>query len=112
VYTKQTNRAYPAILDTALTTQTGKLLNIRDLETTLENFKRVPSSDTNFKIAPSHTGLNSSADNAINTLGFSDILIDYTQHRRLRGSLSLDDSGSKSTGRYQGVATLSVDNLA
>lgn len=112
VYTKQTNRAYPAILDTALTTQTGKLLNIRDLETTLLNFKRVPSSDTNFKIAPSHTGLNSSADNAINTLGFSDILIDYTQHRRLRGSLSIDDSGSKSTGKYQGVATLSVDNLA
>ena len=112
VYTKQTNRAYPAILDTALTTQTGKLLNIRDLETTLENFKRVPSSDTNFKIAPSHTGLNPSAGNAINTLGFSDILIDYTQHRRLRGSLSVDDSGSKSTGKYQGVATLSVDNLA
>ncbi len=112
VYVKQTNMAYPAILDTALTTQPGKLLNIRDLETTLENFKRVPSSDTNFKIAPSHTGLNPSADNAINTLGFSDILIDYTQHRRLRGSLSIDDSGSKSTGKYQGVATLSVDNLA
>lgn len=122
VYVKNTvkdtaNQSYPAItqpaiLDTALTTQPGKLLNIRDLETTLENFKRVPSSDTNFKIAPSHTGLNSSADNAINTLGFSDILIDYTQHRRLRGSLSIDDSGSKSTGKYQGVATLSVDNLA
>lgn len=112
VYVKQTNRAYPAILDTALTTQTGKLLNIRDLETTLENFKRVPSADANFKIAPSHTGLNSSADNTINTLGFSDILIDYAQHRRLRGSLSIDDSGSKSTGKYQGVATLSLDNLA
>lgn len=112
VYVKQTNTAYPAILDTALTTQTGKLLNIRDLETTLENFKRVPSADANFKIAPSHTGLNSSADNAINTLGFSDILIDYTQHRRIRGSLSIDDSGSKSTGKYQGVATLSLDNLA
>lgn len=115
VYVKQTNRAYPAILDTALTIQTGKLLNIRDLETTLLNFKRVPSADANFKIAPSHTGLNPSADNAINTLGtlgFSDILIDYTQHRRLRGSLSIDDSGSKSTGKYQGVATLSLDNLA
>lgn len=112
VYIKQTNRAYPAILDTALTTQTGKLLNIRDLETTLLNFKRVPSADANFKIAPSHTGLNPSADNAINTLGFSDILIDYTQQRRIRGSLSIDDSGSKSTGKYQGVATLSVDNLA
>ena len=112
-----TNQSYlaitqPAILDTALTTQPGKLLNIRDLETTLENFKRVPSADANFKIAPSHTGLNPSAGNAINTLGFSDILIDYTQHRRLRGSLSVDDSGSKSTGKYQGVATLSVDNLA
>lgn len=115
VYVKQTNRAYPAILDTALTIQTGKLLNIRDLETTLLNFKRVPSADANFKIVPSHTGLNPSADNAINTLGtlgFSDILIDYTQHRRLRGSLSIDDSGSKSTGKYQGVATLSLDNLA
>lgn len=115
VYVKQTNRAYPAILDTALTIQTGKLLNIRDLETTLLNFKRVPSADANFKITPSHTGLNPSADNAINTLGtlgFSDILIDYTQHRRLRGSLSIDDSGSKSTGKYQGVGTLSLDNLA
>lgn len=118
VYVKNTaNQSYPAntqpaILDTALTTQPGKLLNIRDLETTLENFKRVPSADANFKIAPSHTGLNPSAGNAINTLGFSDILIDYTQHRRLRGSLSVDDSGSKSTGKYQGVATLSVDNLA
>lgn len=115
VYVKQTNRAYPAILDTALTIQTGKLLNIRDLEATLLNFKRVPSADANFKIVPSHTGLNPSADNAINTLGtlgFSDILIDYTQHRRLRSSLSIDDSGSKSTGKYQGVATLSLDNLA
>lgn len=115
VYVKQTNRAYPAILDTALTIQTGKLLNIRDLETTLLNFKRVPSADANFKIVPSHTGLNPSADNAINTLGtlgFSDILIDYTQHRRFRSSLSIDDSGSKSTGKYQGVGTLSLDNLA
>ncbi|OOS19957.1 ShlB/FhaC/HecB family hemolysin secretion/activation protein [Moraxella pluranimalium] len=129
VYVKNTvkdtaNQSYPAItqpaiLGTALTTQPGKLLNIRDLETTLENFKRVPSSDTNFKIAPSdelqaigndnHTGSGSGRGNGI---GFSDILIDYTQHRRLRGSLSVDDSGSKSTGRYQGVATLSVDNLA
>ncbi|WP_170161443.1 ShlB/FhaC/HecB family hemolysin secretion/activation protein [Moraxella cuniculi] len=102
VYVKQTNMAYPAVLDTALTTQTGKLLNIRDLETMLENFKRVPSSDANFKIVPS-------GDKRI---GFSDILIDYSQNRRIRGSLSVDDSGSKSTGKYQGMATLSVDNLA
>lgn len=65
----------------------------------------MPSSDTNFKIAPSDEL------QAIG-IGFSDILIDYTQHRRIRGSLGIDDSGSKSTGKYQGVATLSVDNLA
>ena len=113
VYVKQTNRAYPAILDTALTTQTGKLLNIRDLETTLENFKRVPSADANFKIAPSDELQAIGDDNHTGSgIGFSDILIDYTQHRRLRGSLSIDDSGSKSTGKYQGVATLSADNLA
>ncbi|WP_114801053.1 ShlB/FhaC/HecB family hemolysin secretion/activation protein [Moraxella canis] len=113
VYVKQTNRAYPAILDTALTTQTGKLLNIRDLETTLENFKRVPSADANFKIAPSDELQAIGNDNHTGSgIGFSDILIDYTQHRRLRGSLSIDDSGSKSTGKYQGVATLSADNLA
>ena len=113
VYVKQTNMAYPAILDTALTTQTGKLLNIRDLETTLENFKRVPSSDANFKIAPSDKLQAIGNDNHTgNGIGFSDILIDYTQHRRIRGSLSIDDSGSKSTGKYQSVATLSVDNLA
>ncbi|USZ15114.1 hypothetical protein NGM44_01560 [Moraxella sp. FZFQ2102] len=110
VYVKNTvkdtaNQSYPVILDTALTTQPGKLLNIRDLETTLENFKRVPSADATFKIAPSD-------ELQVIGIGFSDILIDYTQHRRIRGSLSIDDSGSKSTGKYQGVATLSVDNLA
>lgn len=116
VYVKQTNRAYPTILDTALTAQTGKLLNIRDLETALENFKRVPSADANFKIAPSDElqaiGNDKNNKPAGNGIGFSDILIDYTQHRRIRGSLSIDDSGSKSTGKYQGVATLSLDNLA
>ncbi|WP_066805394.1 ShlB/FhaC/HecB family hemolysin secretion/activation protein [Moraxella oblonga] len=107
---------YPAILDGALTTQTGKLLNIRDLETTLENFKRVPSADANFKIAPSDElqaiGNDKNNKPAGNTLGFSDIIIDYTQHRPIRGSLSLDDSGAKSTGKYQGMATFSMDNLA
>ncbi|WP_294034523.1 ShlB/FhaC/HecB family hemolysin secretion/activation protein [uncultured Moraxella sp.] len=126
VYVKNTvkdtaNQSYPAItqpaiLDTALTTQPGKLLNIRDLETTLENFKRVPSADATFKIAPSDElqaiGNNKNNKPTGNGIGISDILIDYTQHRRIRGSLSIDDSGSKSTGKYQGVATLSVDNLA
>ncbi|MFL1733018.1 ShlB/FhaC/HecB family hemolysin secretion/activation protein [Moraxella oculi] len=98
VYVKNTvkdtaNQSYLAITQPAI------------LDTALENFKRVPSSDASFKIAPS---------DELQAIGisFSDILIDYTQHRRIRGSLSVDDSGSKSTGKYQGVATLSVGNLA
>ncbi len=89
----------PAILSSALATQSGDLLNIRSLETTLENFKRVPSVNANFDISPSEQGL-----------GMSNILINYEQNRRLQGSLSLDDSGSKATGKYQGTATLSIEN--
>lgn len=113
VYLKtSTTPVQPAILSTALTTQTGKLLNIRDLESTLENFKRIPSSDADFKILPSSKTNLDSDNKDKDLLGLSDILINYQQSRRIRGSLSLDDSGSKSTGKYQGTATLSVDNLA
>lgn len=77
----------------------------------------MPSADANFKIAPSdelqaigndnHTGSGRGS-----SIGFSDILIDYAQNRRIRGGLSIDDAGAKSTGKYQGTVTLSVDNLA
>lgn len=97
----------PTIFSTGLVAKTGELLNIRHLETSLENFKRVPSSDANFKIVPSG-GLQGVSSG----IGFSDVLIDYSQARRVRGSVSIDDSGSKSTGKYQGTATVSVDNIS
>ncbi|UYZ79752.1 ShlB/FhaC/HecB family hemolysin secretion/activation protein (plasmid) [Moraxella bovis] len=98
VYTD--NTGLPANFKTTLPFKTGDVLNIRHLETTLENLKRVPSSDADFAIMPSDSG----------ELGASDVLINYTASRKVRGSLSLDDSGSKSTGKYQGSATLSFDN--
>lgn len=39
----------------------------------------------------------------------SDLVVSWQERRPVRLSLGLDDSGSKSTGRYLGSATLSID---
>lgn len=94
------NKGLPANFATALPFGSGDVLNIRQLETALENLKRVPTANADFSITPSEN----------NKTGFSDVVINYTRSRKVRGSLSLDDSGSKSTGKYQGGMTLSFDN--
>lgn len=94
------NTGLPANFATALPFGSGDVLNIRQLETALENLKRVPTANADFSITPSEN----------NKMGFSDVVINYTQSRKVRGSVSLDDSGSKSTGKYQGGMTLSFDN--
>lgn len=83
----------------AVATREGDILNLRDIEQTLENLKRVPTAEVDIKIAP--------ADQP----GQSDLLIDHQQGRLARLTLTADDSGSKTTGKYQGSATLSLDNL-
>lgn len=85
----------------ALPVRQGDILNIRDIEQGLENFKRIPTVDANFKIKPAETG----------QPGYSDLDLTWTQTRPYRINLSLDDSGSKTTGKYQGTATLSLDHL-
>ncbi len=42
--------------------------------------------------------------------GESDIVITRKQAKMWRLGLSLDDSGTETTGRYQGGVTLSLDN--
>ena len=76
----------------------GKIFNLRDLETGLENLQRVPSANADIQIAPSEVA------NA------SDIVVDYEQKFPLRASLNVDDSGSRSTGKYQGGGSVSIDN--
>lgn len=85
-------------LASALPAKAGDILNLRDIEQALENFKRVPGADAGIQITP--------ADQPDQ----SDLVIRYRSGSPLRLSLSADDSGSKSTGRYQGSATLSLDN--
>lgn len=85
---------------TGFTFSKGDLLNVRDMEQSLENLKRVPTVEANIELLPSET-----------EIGVSDIKISYQQALPFRINLSLDDSGSKSTGKYQASATLSIDNL-
>jgi hemolysin activation/secretion protein len=42
--------------------------------------------------------------------GYSDLVISYSQANPFRVSVSVDDSGSKGTGKYQGGLTVSYDN--
>jgi hemolysin activation/secretion protein len=87
----------------ALPGSKGDLLNLRDIEQGLENFKRVPTAEADIQIEPAST-----EDNAP---GLSDLVVRYQQRFPVRISLNLDDSGSKTTGKYQGGFTLSGDNL-
>lgn len=95
--------AHGVRLSNTVPVQSGDILNLRDIEQGLENLKRVPTAEADIQIEPAQ-------GNA--APGQSDLVISYQQASPVRLSISLDDSGSKGTGVYQGSATLSLDNLA
>lgn len=77
----------------------GDILNLRDLEQGLENLKRVPTAEADIQIVPAETP------------NESDVVIVWQQRLfPYRVSVGVDDSGSDSTGKYQGSVTLSLDN--
>lgn len=76
----------------------GALLDLRDIEQGLENLQRLPTVQADMEIVPGDAP------------GESDILLRRQQSKFWRLGLSLDDSGTRSTGRYQGGVTLSLDN--
>ncbi|OOF46153.1 peptide transporter, partial [Rodentibacter trehalosifermentans] len=77
----------------------GDILNVRDIEQGLENLKRIPSADANIELVPGET------------MGETDVVIQYKQGLPFHLTLGLDDSGTKATGRLQGSATFSWDNV-
>lgn len=77
----------------------GDVLNLRDLEQGLENLKRVPTVQADIAIEPGTEP------------GLSELVIRHEQAFPIRVHVSLDDSGQRSTGTYQGAITVSVDNL-
>lgn len=81
----------------AIPASSGDILNLRDIEQGLDNLKRPPSANADINIVPGEQDAT------------SDLLVNWQEGRPVRLSLSLDDSGSRSTGRYLGTATLAVD---
>ncbi|QLG89859.1 ShlB/FhaC/HecB family hemolysin secretion/activation protein [Chitinibacter bivalviorum] len=86
----------------ALPFQAGEVLNLRAIEQGLENFKRLPSVQADIQIAP--------ASGADAQPGDSDLLVSWQQPMPFRFSVGLDNSGTESTGKYQGSLTFSYDN--
>ena len=85
-------------LRSALPMREGDILNLRDIEQALDNFQRTPTRKVDIQIGKA------------NAPDQSELIIRSENNFPLRLSLSLDDSGSKYTGRYQASATLSWDN--
>lgn len=79
-------------------TSAGDLLNLRDIEQALENYKRVPTAEADIQIMPGQDP------------GTSDLVITHQQPMPFRLSATADDSGTHSTGKYQGSLTISYDN--
>lgn len=82
----------------AFPVHSGQLLDLRDIEQGLENLQRLPTVQASMEIVPGAQP------------GESDVLLRWQQSRLWRTGVSLDDSGTRSTGRYQGGLTLSLDN--
>jgi hemolysin activation/secretion protein len=81
----------------AFPTRKGKQLNIRDLEQGLEQMKRVPTQDVTMDLKP---GANTNQ---------TDVIVTQKASFPIRGSLGIDNSGDKNTGRWATNATISWD---
>jgi hemolysin activation/secretion protein len=79
------------------------LLNLRDIEQSLESMKRLPSVEADIQIVPAQ-GENVKP-------GESDLDIQWQQGRPWRLVTTLDNSGTDNTGLYQGGVSLAYDNL-
>lgn len=77
---------------------TGDVLNLRDIEQTVENVRRLNGADLNIQIVPAEQA------------GYSDLLVSFIAGRPVWANLDIDDSGSRSTGKLQGNLAVHWDN--
>ena len=76
----------------------GDLLNLRDLEQGLEQMRRVSSQDVDMKIEPTATP------------GESDVVITVKRVKPWTVVASIDNSGTRATGKLQGNLSVGLDN--
>ena len=84
----------------AMPAHEGNLLDLRDIEQGLENLQRLPTVEARMELQPGEAP------------GESDIIIQRVQSRFWRVGAWVDDTGTESTGRYQGGVMLALDNPA
>ncbi|MEM5371696.1 ShlB/FhaC/HecB family hemolysin secretion/activation protein [Paraburkholderia azotifigens] len=98
---RQVRRADPSMWGTwknAFPVSGGDLLNMRDLEQGLEQMKRVASQDVDMKIEPTDIP------------GESDVVVSVRRAKPWTFVASVDNSGTSSTGKWQGNVSLGIDN--
>lgn len=91
-----------ATMGNAMPLQPGDLLDLRALEQGLENFRRSPSVAADVQIQPSEDPAAQPGD--------SDVVVRWAQARPWRVNVSIDDAGSRATGRLQSAVTVAVDH--
>lgn len=82
----------------AFPARAGDVLNLRDLEQGIEQMKRVSSQDAEMKIEPTSTP------------GESDVVISVKRSKPWSIVASVDNSGSRATGKLQGNVGIGIDN--
>ncbi|KUZ71042.1 ShlB/FhaC/HecB family hemolysin secretion/activation protein [Burkholderia ubonensis] len=83
---------------TAFPTRKGELLNLRDLEQGLEQMKRVTSQDVSMQLVPGDLP------------GESDVVLDVKRGKPWTVVASVDNSGTRATGKLQGNLSFGIDN--
>lgn len=82
----------------AVAMKRGSLLNIRDIEQTVDNFNSVPGQNADIKIEPGSKA------------GQSDLVIDIKRDKPYKLFLSVDNSGTHDTGKAQMSGGLQLSN--
>lgn len=83
---------------TAFPDMTGKVFNLRDAEQGIDQLNRLPSNNARIDIRPGSAP------------GYSVLEVLNSPGRRVRGAVSLDNTGTSATGLWQGGVALTVDD--
>lgn len=88
----------------ALPIKKGDILNLKNIDQSVENFQRVSGRKVDINIAPTIV------QNNEEQIGYSDLILSSEPYKKLGINFGVDDSGSKSTGKYIGNLGISLNN--
>lgn len=101
---KKNNQIESSELYTSLPLKEGNLLQVQQLDQGLDNLKKNTNRNVDIQVLPA------SDENKKNLVGYSDLLIHSEPLKKLNFNIGLDDSGTKSTGKYIGNIGIAVNS--